>query len=47
MEREIINTPLGVIERASEETILELVNLGLLEITEDGIKVAEQESAYV
>lgn len=41
MEREIINTPLGVIERTSEETILELVNLGLLEITEDGIKVAE------
>lgn len=41
MEREITNTPLGVIKRADEETILELVRLGLLEITEDGIKVAE------
>lgn len=41
MEREIMNTPLGVIERASEETILALVDLGVLEITEDGPKVAE------
>lgn len=41
MEREITNTPLGVIKRVDEETILELVRLGLLEITEDGIKVAE------
>ena len=41
MEREIMTTPLGVIERADEETILELVSLGLLEITEDGLRVAE------
>ena len=41
MEREVITTPLGVIQRADEELILELVSLGLLEITEDGIKIAE------
>lgn len=41
MEREIITTPLGVIERADEKTILELINMGVLEVTEDGLKVAD------
>lgn len=41
MEREIMTTPLGVIERADESTILALINMGVLEVTEDGLKVAE------
>lgn len=36
-----MTTPLGVIERAGEETILALVDMGILEVTADGIKVAE------
>ena len=41
MEKEVMTTPLGVIKRADEQLILELVELGLLVITEDGIKIAE------
>jgi hypothetical protein len=41
MEREIMTTPLGVIERADEETVLALIDAGILEVAEDGLRVAE------
>lgn len=36
-----MNKPIIDIPRASENTICALVNAGILEVTEDGIKVAK------
>lgn len=37
-----MKTPIIPIERASEETIKVLIDMGVLEVTGDGLKVKEQ-----